>query len=162
MILKKYQSTIGVLTLGAEGEKLCGLWIEGQKNFMAGSEQGVFGNCKAIELAENWLNSYFAGEKPCGRELCLCPAESKFAAALREVLLDIPYGESRSYAQIAKEMEKFGYSPKCYRAVGSALGKNPISIVVPCHRVLSASGLGGYAGGLDIKKWLLRHEKIIK
>lgn len=161
--IMKYPSETGELTLCAEGSRIRGLWIEGQKRFMAGVDENdvVYRENSILLRAAEWLERYFAGEKPSGRELEFCPAGSRFEACIREVLLDIPYGETMTYSGLARELcRRCGFSPNCCRAAGTALGKNPVSIIIPCHRILASSGPGGYAAGTDKKLFLLRHEGV--
>jgi methylated-DNA-[protein]-cysteine S-methyltransferase len=108
----------------------------------------------ALKLAESQLTEYFAGKRK-SFEIALDPAGTDFQKRVWRALLEIPYGETRSYAQIANAVG----NPKAVRAVGAANGKNPISIVAPCHRVIGTDGtLTGFAGGLETKRFLLSHE----
>jgi methylated-DNA-[protein]-cysteine S-methyltransferase len=108
----------------------------------------------ALKLAEGQLTEYFAGKRK-SFEITLDPAGTDFQKRVWRALLEIPYGETRAYAQIANHVG----NPKAVRAVGAANGKNPISIVAPCHRVIGTDGsLTGFAGGLEIKRFLLSHE----
>ena len=149
-------SPLGRLTLAAAGGCLAGLWLPGQKYYMAGAGEYVPGEDAApLPLARVWLEAYFAGERPCPNELPLAPRGTAFQRRVWQALLEIPYGQTTTYGAMA---ERLGASP---RVVGGAVGRNPISIVIPCHRVLGAGGaLTGYAGGLEKKKWLLAHEGI--
>lgn len=107
-----------------------------------------------------WLDRYFAGERPSPGELSLAPMGSPFRQAVWKHLCQIPYGETTTYGAIARAMAaEMGRSSMSAQAVGGAVGHNPISIIIPCHRVLgSDSGLTGYAGGLKVKQWLLELE----
>ena len=106
-----------------------------------------------LAAARRWLDAYFAGERPDVAGLPLAPRGTAFQRRVWSALLAIPYGETRTYGELAAAL---GSSP---RAVGSAVGKNPISVIVPCHRVLGADGsLTGYAGGLDRKRAILELE----
>jgi methylated-DNA-[protein]-cysteine S-methyltransferase len=108
-----------------------------------------------LAAAIRQLEEYFCGERA-SFDLELAPQGTAFQKRVWEELLTIPFGETRSYGQIA---EAIGW-PDAARAVGAANGRNPIPIVIPCHRVLGASGaLTGFGGGLDTKRWLLRHER---
>ncbi len=101
------------------------------------------------------LAAWFAGERT-GFDLPLRPRGTPFQRDVWEALREIPYGETRSYGQIAARLR----APSAVRAVGAANGRNPLAIIVPCHRVIGASGaLTGYAGGLERKRWLLAHER---
>lgn len=106
-----------------------------------------------------WLDAYFHGEKP-SADILLCPEGTPFRQQVWRLLQTIPYGESRSYGDLAREMAAIlGTENMSAQAIGQAVGSNPISILIPCHRVVGAKGqLTGYAGGIDKKIWLLRHE----
>jgi len=146
---------VGQLTLAGEGETLTGLWLEGQKYFGSKAHPVREGEAPVFEAARQWLDRYFAGEDP-GSTPPLAPEGTPFQRRVWELLRTIPQGQTATYGQLA---QRLGSSP---RAVGSAVGHNPISILVPCHRVLgSDGGLTGYAGGVERKLWLLRHEKAI-
>ena len=149
-------SPVGVLTLLAEEDALLGLWIAGQKFHGSALLQAARrGDCPALRAAENWLARYFAGQAPDPWALSLRPAGTAFQRRVWEALRRIPYGATRSYGDLAREL---GTSP---RAVGAAAGRNPISILIPCHRLMGADGnLTGYAGGLAVKEALLRLEGV--
>lgn len=101
------------------------------------------------------LQSYFAGDRK-GFKVKIRPRGTEFQQAVWKALLEIPYGETRSYKQIAAQI---GH-PRAFRAVGQAIHHNPIAIIIPCHRVIGSDGsLTGFAGGLVLKKWLLEHER---
>lgn len=110
--------------------------------------------------AVTWLDAYFAGEKPSSKELSINPKGTVFQKLVWNELLKIPYGKTTTYGQIAAKLARqLGKPRMSAQAVGGAVGHNPISIIVPCHRVLGANGaLTGYAGGVGRKKWLLAHE----
>ena len=151
--LYKTVSPVGELTLSSDGKNLTGLWLAGQKYFAAPS--GEYKELPVFELARKWLESYFFGSEP-DIKIPLAPEGSDFRKAVWNRLLEIPYGKSTTYGDIAK---KLGASA---RAVGGAVGHNPISIIIPCLRVLGAGGkLTGYAGGLENKVKLLGIEGII-
>ncbi|MBR7056881.1 MAG: methylated-DNA--[Oscillospiraceae bacterium] len=149
-------SPVGVLTLLAEEDALLGLWIAGQKFHGSALLQAARrGDCPALRAAEDWLARYFAGQAPDPWALSLRPAGTAFQRRVWEALRRIPYGATRSYGDLAREL---GTSP---RAVGAAAGRNPISILIPCHRLVGADGnLTGYAGGLAVKEALLRLEGV--
>lgn len=153
-----YSSPVGRLMLASDGEGLCGLWSEGQK-YYAATLSGEVREDPAqpvFAAATDWLDRYFAGEKPPASELRLTPHGSDFRKAVWEQLLAIPYGGTTTYGDIAKKISAGGMSAQ---AVGGAVGHNPISIIIPCHRVVGANcSLTGYAGGLAAKQWLLAHE----
>ena len=152
-------SPIGELTLASDGAALTGLWLEGQKYFGGSSGEALVpggADLPVFQAARAWLDRYFAGEKPSPLELPLAPAGTPFQRAVWERLRAIPCGAVTTYGALARELG--GSSP---RAVGSAVGRNPISIIIPCHRVVGAGGsLTGYAGGLEPKKRLLTHEGV--
>ncbi|MBQ2619535.1 MAG: methylated-DNA--[Oscillospiraceae bacterium] len=145
-----------MLTLLAEEDALLGLWIAGQKFHGSALLQAARrGDCPALRAAEDWLARYFAGQAPDPWALSLRPAGTAFQRRVWEALRRIPYGATRSYGDLAREL---GTSP---RAVGAAAGRNPISILIPCHRLMGADGnLTGYAGGLAVKEALLRLEGV--
>lgn len=158
----KYKSPVGKLLLSANEKALTGLWIEGQKHYGALlshiSEENS--NSPIIKSATLWLNRYFNGEKPAPGELPLEPKGSDFQRMVWDILLHIPYGEVITYGDIAKEIAlKKGIDRMSAQAVGGAVGRNPISIIIPCHRVIGANGeLTGYDGGIAIKQQLLSFE----
>jgi methylated-DNA-[protein]-cysteine S-methyltransferase len=117
-------------------------------------------NMPVFNAAADWLDRYFGGEKPAISELPLAPIGGEFRQGVWSLLCEIPYGEVVTYGDIAKKMAaKMGKKSMSGQAVGGAVGHNPISIVIPCHRVVGANGsLTGYAGGIDTKIKLLEHE----
>lgn len=156
MVKTNYDSPLGMLTLASDGEAIIGLWIEGQKYFAAGipTNLPVCDDLPVFLQARDWLDRYFAGKRPAVSELPLAPQGSAFRQSVWTILCQIPYGHTVTYGEIAKRL-----GCKSAQAVGGAVGHNPISIIIPCHRVLGADrGLTGYAGGTDKKIWLLRHE----
>lgn len=160
---QKYNSPIGDLKIVSDKKNIVGLWIKGQKYF----ESTIYGEeissqpLPILEMAKQWLNQYFSGEKPLPKELSLKPKGSEFRKLVWEILCKIPYGEVTTYGEIAKEVAQILQKDKMSaQAVGGAVGHNPISIIIPCHRVIGASGdLIGYAGGIELKKKLLDFEK---
>ena len=161
----KYDSPVGELTLCDDGEGICGLWLEGQKYFgMPIAKEAnleTFAETPLLLKAQTWLDDYFAGKNPSLDELPLTPHGSDFQKAVWRELVAIPYGQTSTYGQIAKNLEAKTGKRVASIAVGGAVGHNPVSIIVPCHRVVGASGsLTGYAGGLDRKTWLLKHEGV--
>lgn len=156
-----YVSPVGRLLLASDGEALTGLWLEGQKYYGATLAGEVSEGCPAVlETAKAWLDDYFAGNNPAVSDLLLRPAGSSFRQMIFGILLEIPYGQTITYGEIAKRAAaRMGRPSMSGQAVGGAVGHNPISIIIPCHRVVGTGGsLTGYAGGLDKKIWLLRHE----
>ena len=159
-----YPSPIGVITLASDGEHLVGLWIEGQKYFGAGISDAMIPqpNLPVFDAAENWLDRYFAGKKPAPLELPLRPMGGEFRQMVWSMLCEIPYGQVVTYGDIAHKMAaKMGKQSMSSQAVGGAVGHNPISIIIPCHRVVGGNGnLTGYADGVDRKKKLLEWEGV--
>ncbi len=119
-------------------------------------------NERILIKTKKWLDEYFNGKKPEISELDLAPIGSEFAKKVWEILCEIPYGKVTTYGEIAKKMAKIMHKEKMSaQAVGGAVGHNPISIIIPCHRVVGANGsLTGYAGGIDKKIYLLKHEQV--
>ncbi len=157
------ESPIGPLLLGAVGRSLCLVEYadkpRAQKQLRRVGErlglEAATGSTAALQQAEEELSAYFAGELSVFETL-LQLAGTPFQLRVWNELLRIPAGETRSYAAIARSLG----DPAATRAVGTANGANPISILVPCHRVVRTGGaLGGYGGGLDRKRWLLDHER---
>lgn len=164
IVYSEYNSDLGTLTLAADDNKLIGLWIEGQKYFLSTIEKAVTidDSNTTIVKAKDWLDRYFRGERPSVSELKLAPSGSEFRRAVWKILCGIPYGEVITYGEIAKLIARQnGLSSMSAQAVGNAVGHNPISIIIPCHRVVGTNGsLTGYAGGIDKKIYLLRHEGV--
>ena len=155
----QYHSPVGILTLASDGTHITGLWFEGQIHFAAGHEDPVEKpELTIFQTAKNWLDRYFSGRMPSCTELPLRPAGTLFQQRVWNILMLIPYGQAMTYGQIAKMLG----SAMSAQAVGRAVGRNPISIIIPCHRVLGADNtLTGFAGGIERKRWLLRHEGIL-
>lgn len=157
-----YESPVGKFTLAATEKGLAGLWIEGQKYFKNTVKGKTEDKDDFPVFAEvrDWLDRYFAGEKPDIADLSLVPEGSDFRQIVWKLLCEIPYGETTTYAKIAeKTAAVLGRKSMSAQAVGGAIGHNPISIIIPCHRVVGTDGsLTGYAGGIDKKIWLLEHE----
>ena len=146
-------SPLGGVTLASDGEALTGLWFDGQKHFGAGlSEAREEKRLPVFDEAVRWLEMYFAGDVP-DFTPPVAPRGTAFQRRVWDALLRIPYGATTTYGDLARAL---GSSA---RAVGGAVGKNPVSLIVPCHRVLGAGGrLTGYAAGLDKKRALLALE----
>ena len=146
------QSPIGELMLVSDGKTLTGLYMDKQKH--AARRAKAIRDEEMLKRPRAQLQSYFAGELR-DFELPLAAEGTPFQQRVWRALCDIPYGETISYGELARRTGQ----PKASRAVGLANGQNPISIVVPCHRVIGANGsLTGYGGGLERKRWLLAHE----
>ena len=157
-----YQSPMGRILLAADEIGLTGLWFEGAKFYAAGLDP----ECKEKETSsfasvQRWLDIYFSGQEPDFMP-SIHMTGSPFQRAVWDILRQIPYGETTTYSKIAKEIAvQRGLSTMSAQAVGGAVGRNPISIMVPCHRVVGAKGsLTGYAGGIDKKEKLLALEGI--
>ncbi len=148
---KNYHSPLGEILLAAEDNSLIGCWFVGQKHF-PDSLTAEPGEPPVLLQAEQWLDSYFSGLRP---EVLpsLNPKGTDFQLRIWKQLLEIPYGKTVTYGELL---------PGCARAVGSAVGRNPISLFIPCHRVVGRNGsLTGYAGGVERKLFLLRLEQQI-
>lgn len=157
----QYDSPAGMLTLASDGENLTGLWIKGQKYF--GSTLHKENSEKVLpvfEKTKEWLDIYFRGKNPSFRPP-LAPEGSAFRREVWNILCGIPYGQLVTYGEIGKKIAKLqGKETFSAQAVGGAVGHNPVSIIIPCHRVIGAGGsLTGYAGGIEVKERLLALEK---
>ena len=156
----RYASPLGEILLAADEQGLTGLWFQGQARFAAGLEAGAReGPSPYLDDAQSWLDAYFAGEEPPERpplHLSGSPLQRQVWALLQQ----IPRGRTTTYGALAKQIAQArGLARFSAQAVGQAVGRNPVSILVPCHRVLGANGsLTGYAGGLERKRALLRLE----
>lgn len=180
--LATYDSPIGSLTLAARGGALIGLWGAGQRFF--GSPYGIDeasarlavdltspdsregalaqggwdeADARALRAIASWLDGYFAGEAPSPAAVPLAPTGTDFQQRVWEAMDTIPYGATRTYGQIVTQLRGAGI-PASAQSVGGAVGRNPLLLIRPCHRVVAASGPGGYAAGGDAKAWLLAHE----
>lgn len=173
-------SPLGRLMLTADAQQLCGLYLESQEKFkklftqkyakpvsltsqercsitQADSTQHL----EIFKATEQWLNSYFKGQRP-KMDIPLQLEGSEFQKQVWGLLMDIPYGSTTTYGALAKHFaQKYGREHMSAQAIGGAVGRNPISIIVPCHRVLGSDGsLTGYAGGIDKKRQLLQIEGV--
>lgn len=156
-----YTSPLGGITLASSGEALAGLWFDGQKYF----PHKLISESTEAELPIftqtcNWLDIYFSGKEP-GFTPPISLHTTPFRKAVCDIMLTIPYGQTMTYGEIANIIaNQQGAERMSAQAVGSAVGHNPVSIIIPCHRVVGADGsLTGYAGGLDKKTALLKLEK---
>ncbi len=160
----EYKSTIGnIIICCDENENIIGLWFEGQKYF-ADNIDGKFivnDKLKIFKKTKNGLSKYFEGKKTNIKEIPIRFMGTTFQKAVWKILCKIPYGKVRTYGDIAKEIAKQqGITKMSAQSIGNAIGHNPISIIVPCHRVLGKNGnLTGYAAGIDKKKFLLELEQ---
>ena len=158
----EYVSPLGVITLASDGTALLGLWFSGQKHYctrlhmpcMDGSDLPV------LQKTVRWLDAYWHGEAPSPIDIPLAPRGTAFQHKVWRLLADIPYGCCVTYGELARQYaETEGTSKMSAQAIGGAVGRNPISIIIPCHRVLGANGqMTGYDGGVWRKEALLRHE----
>ena len=159
-----YDSPVGGLTLSSDGTHLTGLWMDGQKYFGSTLDQETqpMDAIPLFDTVRTWLDRYFAGKRPTPQELPLAPKGSPFRQQVWELLCAIPYGETTTYGALSKALSaRLGRESMSAQAVGGAVGHNPIAIIIPCHRVVGATGsLTGYAGGLEKKVALLRHEGV--
>ena len=180
--LATYDSPIGSLTLAARGGALIGLWGAGQRFF--GSPYGIDeavarsaldltspvsrdvilaeagwneADAHALGTAVAWLDGYFAGEAPSPANVPLAPEGTDFQRRVWEAMDAMPYGATRTYGHLAATLRDAGV-PASAQAAGGAVGRNPLLLIRPCHRVVAASGPGGYVAGGDAKAWLLAHE----
>lgn len=159
-----YDSPVGDILLAGDENHIIGLWIGNQKyitttmpkNILPGEDTAI------LRQGIRWLDAYFAGKRPVPQDLPLAPAGSPFQKCVWRLLTEIPYGELATYGAIAEKAAKIlGKNSMSAQAAGGAVGHNPISIIIPCHRVVGANGsLTGYAGGLDKKAALLMHEGV--
>lgn len=157
-----YTSPLGEITLASDGNALIGLWFDGQKH----DRNILLPNCREGELpifveTKKWLDDYFAGRKPSFTPALALDC-SPFRTEVLQILMRIPYGKTTTYGEIAKEIaEKRGLAKMSAQAVGGAVGSNPISLIIPCHRVVGTGGsLTGYGGGIQKKLALLQLEKV--
>ena len=158
----EYFSPIGILTISTDGTALTGLWIQHQKYYpnLTLYNQVSPTSHPILIAAANWLDLYFSGKKPSISTLPLSPQGTPFRQQVWRHLCQIPYGQTTTYGAIAKAIAEENNIPSMSaQAIGGAVGHNPISIIIPCHRVVGADGtLTGYAAGTDIKRWLLALE----
>lgn len=157
-----YYSPLGELTLCCDGERLTALFFTGQKyadKYL--SPAAVRGSFPVLEETRRWLDAYFGGRQP-GVLPSMRLTGTPFQKCVWELLSEIPYGETTTYGALAKEVgQRLGKEKMSAQAVGGAVGRNPISILIPCHRVIGKDGsLTGYAGGVEKKEALLKIEGI--
>jgi methylated-DNA-[protein]-cysteine S-methyltransferase len=153
------ESPLGAILLTSDGRSLTGLYLQGQKSFpQQTADWQEVEQLDPFVQTRKQLAEYFTHQRQ-QFDLPLDPQGTAFQKQVWQRLRQIPFGETLSYGELAAMMGK----PTASRAVGAANGRNPISIVVPCHRVIAANGmLTGYAGGLDRKQWLLQHEQALQ
>lgn len=160
-----YMSELGKIVLVSNGQKLIGLWFENQKYYFGKIKQHTVtlnDDLKIFKEAKNWLTRYFSGYAPSIKELDICPMGSEFQQEVFEMLCQIPYGKVTTYGSIAAAIaKKRGKKTMSAQAVGNAVGHNPLSIIIPCHRVIGTNGsITGYASGIDKKMKLLALEQV--
>ena len=157
-----YSSPFGDIILSSNSQAITGLWFTGQKYFPQGipSQIPQIPTSSILEDAKNWLDAYCQGRRPSHTLLPLQLSGSEFQLNIWNLLLQIPYGKVVTYAQLARQYsDAVGIPRMSPQAVGAAVGRNPISVIVPCHRVIGTSGhLVGYAAGIETKARLLIHE----
>ena len=161
MFESRLHSPLGEVRLRSDGESLIGLWFVGQVNDAKEiSDLEIKNDLPIFGQVESWLESYFSG-KQTSITIPLQPKGTSFQQRVWQILQEIPYGETMTYGEIAQRIAKEkGVETFSAQAVGQAVGKNPISILIPCHRVLGKNGaLTGYAGGVHRKEELLRIER---
>lgn len=155
-----YDSPLGRITLASDGKKLSGLWFEGQKYYGSTlSKERRSGSSPVFDQTDQWLDIYFRGQEP-DFTPPLSMEATPFRRSVWEIMLRIPYGQTMTYGAIAREIAaQRGIERMSAHAVGSAVSHNPISLIIPCHRVVGTNGsLTGYAGGIDKKVRLLTLE----
>lgn len=157
-----YDSPLGEILLVAEEEGLIGLWLPGQQPDTALLAQAERRDrAPLLVQTRDWLDRYFCGLRPLPGELSLAPRGSEFRQQVWRRLCRIPYGTLVTYGEIAREIAAGSGHTMSAQAVGGAVGHNPISLIIPCHRVVGSDGsLVGYAGGLALKRRLLRYEGV--
>lgn len=156
-----YESPLGPMTLSSDGVALTGLWFDGQKHFgVSIGENPQESGLPVFDDTCRWLDAYFSGSIP-GFSPLVSADGTAFQKMVWQILMDVPYGDIVTYGDIARAVaRRSGVQHMSARAVGCAVGRNPVSLLIPCHRVVGASGrLTGYAGGLDRKRMLLELEK---
>ena len=161
-----YDSPLGGITMTSDGAALTGLWFDGQKYFPEGLPAGSHACTQAagrvFAQAAEWLDVFFSGREP-DFTPPLHPEGSDFRKAVWRILLSIPRGQTLTYGEIAERIAgERGLPRMSAQAVGGAVGHNPISIIIPCHRVIGSDGSPtGYAGGLERKRRLLELEGVL-
>lgn len=161
-----YPSPMGTITLACDeaGAHIVGLWLEGQKYGEETTPEKMTErhDLPIFEDTKAWLDRYFAGDNPDLSDIPIAPVGSHFRQQVWDILCEIPYGEVITYGAIAKMIaKKRNLKRMSAQAVGGAVGHNPISIIIPCHRVVGAHGnLTGYGGGIQKKIQLLELEGV--
>ncbi len=156
-----YSSPLGGITLASDGEAIVGLWFDGQKYYADTLDNEHMEKALPVfKETDRWLDIYFSGKQPDFTPK-LNMRGTAFRKAVWNILLTIPYGQIMTYGQIAEIVAKqMGFDRMSAQAVGGAVGHNPVSLIIPCHRVVGSSGnLTGYAGGINKKIRLLQMEQ---
>lgn len=160
-----YNSKIGKIILESNGEALIGLWFDSSRfiDKLNKIDLEYNENLEIFKLCKNWLDMYFGGKNPNPNDIPIQLNGTDFSKKVWRILQTIPYGKTITYGDIAKEMERINNIKKMSaQAIGHAVGCNPISIIIPCHRVIGANGkLVGYSGGIEKKIALLKFEKVL-
>ena len=159
--ISHYSSPLGGITLASDGTYLVGLWFDGQKYYAStlNKEHEERHDLPVFEQTRRWLDLYFSGAIP-DFTPALLMRTCDFRCRVWEILLTIPYGHTMTYGEIARIIAREkGLKNMSAQAIGNAVSHNPISLIIPCHRVIGANGsLTGYAGGIERKRWLLERE----
>lgn len=160
--ISHYDSPLGDMTMASDGTRLVGLWFNGQKYYAAtlNKDYEERDDLSIFKETRRWLDLYFASKVP-DFTPALFMRGSAFRCRVWEILLTIPYGHTMTYGELARAIAREnGLKTMSAQAVGSAVGHNPISLIIPCHRVKGADGsLTGYAGGIEKKRWLIQREQ---
>ncbi|MGN0818781.1 MAG: methylated-DNA--[protein]-cysteine S-methyltransferase [Christensenellaceae bacterium] len=158
--VSKYSSPIGGITIASNGKEITGLWFDGQKNF-ANNLPDVYKdkNLPVFVRTKNWLDTYFSGKVPPFTPPVAMEGITPFCRRVWEIMTEIPFGHISTYGKIAERISKETGRTVSAQAVGAAVGRNSVSIIIPCHRVVGSDGrLTGYAAGIDKKAKLLELE----
>ena len=160
--IRRCDTPLGPCLLAGDEAALTGLWFVGAKHFARTlPEDAREYRLSVLDDAEAWLRAYFAGERPDPKAIPLRLKGTAFELAVWTLLREIPYGQTTTYGALAQALMQGSGKRACAQAVGGAVGRNPVSILIPCHRVLGRDvGLTGYAGGVEKKAALLRLEEI--
>ena len=160
-----YESPLGDIMMASDGTALVGLWLDGQKYFadvLLDKDHEERTELPIFDETRRWLDIYFSGQVP-DFTPPLKLTTNDFRKRVCQILLEIPYGKTMTYGEIARRIAAERGQSMSAQAVGGAVGHNPISIIIPCHSVIGADGsLTGYAGGIDKKIYLLQLEGVIK
>lgn len=159
-----YDSPLGNIIIASDESHIVGVWFENQKHIDKTMPADIIygNNLPIFQRGIKWLNDYFSNKKPSIADIPLAPIGGEFRQIVWKILMEIPYGETMTYGDVAKETAKrMDKKSMSAQAVGGAIGHNPIAIIVPCHRVVGADrNLTGYAGGIEKKIMLLSHEGV--